>query len=143
MKKSRLNFFKNTSMLISVLGVTMIVLTVIVAAYVGFNMISSGITTGISSGNQYDELASLQSDYSDLEGKFNSTKSSYATISSNSNTQSYDTFRLELSRANSDISGVQSALSAGKSSSEVDQRLQEAKQQLQTANDAYNKLSNN
>ena len=34
----------------------MIISTIVVVAYVGFSIVSSGITNEISSGNQYDEL---------------------------------------------------------------------------------------
>ena len=44
MRKSRLNLFKSTSMLISVVGIIMIISTIVVVAYVGFSMVSSGIT---------------------------------------------------------------------------------------------------
>ena len=40
MRKSRLNLFKSTSMLISVLGVIMIIATVAAVAYVGFSVVS-------------------------------------------------------------------------------------------------------
>ena len=60
MRKSRLNLFKSTSMLISVVGIIMIISTIVVVAYVGFSIVSSGITNEISSGNQYDELAELK-----------------------------------------------------------------------------------
>ena len=59
MRKSRLSVFKSTSMLISVVGIIMIVSTIIVVAYVGYSMVSEGITDEISSGTQYDELADL------------------------------------------------------------------------------------
>ena len=66
MKKSRLNLFKSTSMLISVLGVIMIILMIVLVAYVGFNVVSSSLTGGISSGTQYDQLADLNANYTHL-----------------------------------------------------------------------------
>ena len=75
MRKSRLSVFKSTSMLISVVGIIMIVSTIIVVAYVGYSMVSEGITDEISSGTQYDELADLKSSYSDLVMKFDNVKS--------------------------------------------------------------------
>ena len=77
MRKSRLSVFKSTSMLISVVGIIMIVSTIIVVAYVGYSMVSEGITDEISSGTQYDELADLKSSYSDLVMKFDNVKSTY------------------------------------------------------------------
>ncbi|MDD5959227.1 MAG: hypothetical protein ACI4RQ_05580 [Methanobrevibacter wolinii] len=123
MKKSRLNLFKSTSMLVSILGVIMIIATIVVVAYIGFNMVSSGITTGISSGNQYDELSQLKSNYSALESQFNNSQSSL------DNTK-YDDIKLELTRSSGDIDDVDSALAAGKSSEEVNNRIAIAKKEL-------------
>ena len=128
MKKSRLNLFKSTSMLISILGVIMIIATIVVAAYIGFNLVSSNLTGGVSSGTQYDELASLRSNYSDLEGQFNTTKVAVYASGNDSLQQQF---------AKNSLDGVDSALSTGKPSSEVNQRLEQAKKDLQTAHEAY------
>ena len=140
MRKSRLNLFKSTSMLISIVGVIMIISTIIVVAYVGFSMVSSGITNDISSGNQYDELANLKSSYSDLESKFEAVKTLYLNRGDSSSMQEYNSARIELTRANTAIENVQSALDSGKPSNEVDSRITFAQEQLQTASDAYNNL---
>ena len=139
MRKSRLSIFKSTSMLISVVGIIMIISTIIVVAYVGYSMVSEGITDEISSGTQYDELAELKSSYSNLSAKFESVKSTYYAGGAN-DIKVYNDAKLELSRANSAIENVQSALDAGKPSNEVDSRIDFAKKELQSANDAYNKL---
>lgn len=139
MRKSRLSLFKSTSMLISVVGIIMVISTIIVVAYVGYSMVSSGITNEISSGTQYDELAELKSSYSNLSMKFDSIKSTYYSGSAD-NIKTYNDAKIELSRANSAIENVQSALDANKPSNEVDSRIDFAKQKLQAANDAYNKL---
>ncbi len=128
MRKSRLNLFKSTSMLISVVGIIMIISTIVVVAYVGFSMVSSGITNEISSGNQYDELAELKSSYSDLESQFDSVKSLYYNNGDTSQVQKYNDARLELTKADSAIQNVQSALDSGKSSNEVDSRIDFAKE---------------
>lgn len=140
MRKSRLNLFKSTSMLISIVGVIMIISTIIVVAYVGFSMVSSGITNDISSGNQYDELANLKSSYSDLESKFEAVKTLYLNRGDSSSMQEYNSARIELTRANTAIENVQSALDSGKPSNEVDSRITFAQEQLQKASDAYNNL---
>ena len=62
-------------MLISVLGVIMIILMIVLVAYVGFNVVSSSLTGGISSGTQYDQLADLNANYTQLESQFNATSS--------------------------------------------------------------------
>ncbi len=139
MRKSRLSLFKSTSMLISVVGIIMIVSTIIVVAYVGYSMVSEGITDEISSGTQYDELAQLKSSYSDLAVKFDSVKSSYY-AGGQSEIQKYNDAKIELSRADSAIQNVQSALDAGKPSNEVDSRIDFAKKELDAANKAYNNL---
>ena len=139
MRKSRLSLFKSTSMLISVVGIIMIIATIIVVAYVGYSMVSSGITNEISSGNQYDELAELKASYDNLSIKFDSVKSTYYAGGAN-DVKVYNDAKIELSRANSAIENVQSALDAGKPSNEVDSRISFAKEKLEAANNAYNNL---
>ena len=139
MRKSRLSLFKSTSMLISVLGIIMVVATVIVVAYVGYSMVSSGITNEISSGTQYDELAELKNSYDDLARKFDSVKSTYYAGGSD-DIKEFNDAKLELTRANSAIENVQSALDADKPSNEVDSRIDFAKEKLKVANQAYNNL---
>ena len=139
MRKSRLSLFKSTSMLISVVGIIMIVATIIVVAYVSFSVVNESITDKISSGNQYDDLADLKSQYGDLESKFDSVKSTYYS-GSQDKIQKYNDARLELSRAKSAIDNVQSALDANKQSNEVDSRITFAKQKLSDARMAFDNL---
>ncbi|WP_409199825.1 hypothetical protein [Methanobrevibacter sp. DSM 116169] len=140
MRKSRLNLFKSTSMLISVAGIIMILSTVIIVAYIGFSIASSGITNQISSGAQQDELANLTASYKSLEAKFDSIKSSVHESNSDEKINKYNDARLELSRAKTAIDNVESALSSGKSSAEVNNRIEFAKEKLKVANEAYNQL---
>ena len=126
-------------MLISVVGIIMIIATIIVVAYVGFSIVNESITDEISSGNQYDELADLKSQYGDLESKFDSVKSTYYAGSSD-DIQKYNDARLELTRAASAVDNVASALDAGKPSNEVDSRIDFAKDKLQVARQAYENL---
>lgn len=139
MRKSRLSLFKSTSMLISVVGIIMVIATIIVVAYVGYSMVSSGITNEISSGTQYDELAELKASYSNLSVQFDNIKSSYYAGGAD-DIKTYNDARIELSRADSAIQNVQSALDAGIPSNEVDSRIDFAKEKLKTATDAYNNL---
>ncbi len=126
-------------MLISVVGIIMIISTIIVVAYVGYSMVSSGITNEISSGTQYDELAELKASYSNLSVKFDSIKATYYAGGSD-DIKTYNDAKIELSRADSAIQNVQSALDADKPSNEVDSRIQFAKEKLENANAAYNRL---
>ncbi len=139
MRKSRLNLFKSTSMLISVVGIIMVIATIIVVGYVGFSVVNESITDEISSGNQYDDLAELRSQYNDLDQKFNSVKSTFYSGGDNS-IQKYNDAKLELSRAGSAIDNVQSALDSNKPSNEVDSRIEFAKEKLQVARQAYENL---
>ena len=139
MRKSRLSLFKSTSMLISVVGIIIIIATIVVVAYVGYSMVSSGITNEISSGTQYDELAGLKASYNNLSVKFDSVKSTYYAGGAD-DIQVYNDAKLELARASSAIENVQSALDADKPSNEVDSRIDFAKEKLDKANDAYNNL---
>ncbi len=139
MRKSRLSLFKSTSMLISVVGVIMIIATIIVVAYVGYSTVSNGITNEISSGTQYDELAELRASYNNLSVKFDNVKATYYARGPD-DVKVYNDAKIELSRADSAIQNVQSALDAGKPSNEVDSRIDFAKEKLKTATQAYNEL---
>ena len=139
MRKSRLNLFKSTSMMISVVGIIMVIVTVIVVAYVGYSMVSSDITNGISSGTQYDELAELKAQYDDLAVKFDSVKSTYY-AGDVDDVKKYNDAKIELTRAKIAIENVQSALDADKPSNDVDSRIVFAKEKLEVANNAYNSL---
>lgn len=141
MRKSRLNLFKSTSMLISVLGVIMIIATVAAVAYVGFSVVSSSLTGGISSGTQYDQLAELKTNFSNLEVQYNETGNKIYMMNNITLEREYVNAQVELVRVKNDISDVESALSMGKPASEVDKRLQLAKDDLKIAQEAYNSLS--
>ena len=141
MRKSRLNLFKSTSMLISVLGVIMIIATVAAIAYVGFSLVSSSLTGGISSGTQYDQLAELKSNCSDLEALYNDTGNKIYAMDNITLEREFVNAQVELVRVQNDISDVESALSMGKPASEVDERLRQAKDDLKIAQEAYNSLS--
>ena len=141
MRKSRLNLFKSTSMLISVLGVIMIVATVAAIAYVGFSVVSSSLTGGISSGTQYDQLAELKNNYSNLEVQYNETGNKIYMMDNITLEREFVNAQVELVRVKNDISDVECALSMGKQASEVDKRLQLAKDDLKIAQEAYNSLS--
>ena len=131
MRKSRLSLFKSTSMFVSVIGIILIIATIVVVAYIGFSLISSGITTGVSSGNHYDELADLKSNYTSLEAQFNSSSDSIAD-------NRYDDVRLQLARAQSDVDDVESALAAGKSADEVNDRIDIASKQIKICRETIN-----
>ncbi|WP_407463492.1 hypothetical protein [Methanobrevibacter sp.] len=141
MKKSRLGLFKSTSMLISVLGVIMIIATVAAVAYVGFSVVSSSLTGGISSGTQYDQLAELKSNYTALEAQFNDTGNKIYAMDNITLEREYVNAQVELVRAQNDLSDVESALSMGKPASEVDERLKQTRDDLKIAHEAYNSLS--
>ena len=125
--------------MISVVGIIMIISTIIVVAYVGYSVVSNGITNEISSGTLYDEHVVLRSSYNNLSVKFDSIKATYY-AGGPDDVKVYNDAKIELSRADSAIQNVQSALDAGKPSNEVDSRIEFAKEKLKTANQAYNEL---
>ncbi len=141
MRKSRLNLFRSTSMLISVLGVLVIIIMVVAAAYVGFSVVSSTLTGGISSGTQYDELASLRSNCSQLEAQYNMTGTKIYAMDNITLEREFVNAQVELIRVQNDLDSVESALSSGQSASEVDKRIQQSKDDLKIAQEAYNSLS--
>ncbi|KZX10999.1 hypothetical protein [Methanobrevibacter filiformis] len=139
MKRSRLRLFKNTSMMISVLGVIMVVSTIIIAGYVGFSWISSGISNSVSSGGQYDQLAVLNSDYQKLEGELTDKKS---TINTDDKTKKNKLIAAELNlvRAKSAIDDVESALKSKKTEKEIEDRIKTAQTQLDTSGNSIKEL---
>ena len=128
-------------MLISVLGVIMIIATVAAIAYVGFSLVSSNLTGGISSGTQYDELAQLKSNYTALETQFNETGTKIYLMDNITLEREFVNAQVELVRVQNDLSDVDSALAMKKPSSEVEKRLQQTKEDLKIAQEAYNSLS--
>lgn len=105
-----------------------------------FSEISSEITSGVSSGSQYEELASLKANYTELETKFNNTRQEIYSSSNEAKEDAFTSAQLELVRANSAIEDVESALKSGKPSEEIDKRIKTAEKKLNIANQAYNNL---
>jgi len=127
-------------MIISVLGIIMVVSTIIIAGYIGFNAISSGISSSVSEGGQYDQLAILRSDYLALEGEFNDKKSVIMSGSDKETKEKFIATELELVRANSAINDVESALKSKKTEEAIDLRIATAKEKLKIAGDSLKEL---
>ena len=119
----------------------MIIATVAAIAYVGFSLVSSNLTGGISSGTQYDELAQLKSNYTALETQFNETGTKIYLMDNITLEREFVNAQVELVRVQNDLSDVDSALAMKKPSSEVEKRLQQTKEDLKIAQEAYNSLS--
>lgn len=118
----------------------MIISTIVVVAYVGFNVVSSDLTGGVSSGAQYDQLNELKSEYSSLESKFEDMKSNYYIQNNPDLQQKYVDAEVYLVQAKNNLDNVDSALSIDAPSEEVDSRMEEAKVSLKQAKKAYNSL---
>ena len=119
----------------------MIVATVAAIAYVGFSLVSSNLTGGISSGTQYDQLAELKNNCTQLEVQFNETGNKIYAMDNITLEREFVNAQVELVRVQNDLSDVESALSIGKPASEVDKRLQQTRDDLKIAQEAYNSLS--
>jgi hypothetical protein len=133
MKRSRLNLFRATSMTISILGVLMVIFTIAILVYIGFQGISSQVSTNIDKGSAYDELALLKSEYGSLKMQYDSLSDEIKGSNKTELDKAYVNAELELVKANSAISDVESALDANKPIEEVNSRLYIAKKQLQKA----------
>ena len=103
----------------------MIIATVAAVAYVGFSVVSSSLTGGISSGTQYDQLAELKNNYSSLEVQFNETGNKIYMMDNITLEREFVNAKVELVRVQNDVSDVESALSMSKPASEVDERLKQ------------------
>lgn len=103
-------------------------------AYMGIlSITSSSQTSNVGSESAYDQLAVLKSDYNSLNDQFTSVQTTVANSNNKNAKTAFGNAKLELRKANSDISDVDSALSAGKSKDEVTQRINTAQAQLDTA----------
>ncbi|MEG3224948.1 MAG: hypothetical protein BME94_05320 [Methanobacteriales archaeon Met13] len=140
MKRSRLNLFKATSMTISVLGVVLIIVTVGIIFYIGFQSLSSFISYDASSGSSYDKLSALKSEYTTLKGQFDNIK---IEVDKNNNKNfkiAYVNAELELIKAQSAITDVESAMSANESPQEIQNRINAAQVQMQKAKTSLSDL---
>lgn len=140
MRRSRLRLFKFTSMAISVLGVLMIIATVIVMAYIGFERISSTISTNVDKGSLYDDFAQLQKEYQDLRIEYDSTKKTIYETGDKDLMEKYINAEIKLVEAKSALDDVESALSTNKPIPEIKNRLQTAKVKLKEARDSLASL---
>lgn len=140
MKRSRLNLFKATSMTISVLGIIMVVLTVGILVYIGFQALSSTISTDASTGAAYDELAVLKSQYNILRSQFDAVKMDVDKTNDKDLQKAYLNAELELIKAQSDIEDVESAINSQKSEEEIKNRIKTAQTQLETAKASLSSL---
>lgn len=141
MKKSRLKLFKSTSMTISILGIIMILLTVIVFAYMGFSMISSGVTNTLDGGTAQDQLSILENNYTQLSGEYETRKKTIYASGDMDLKEKYVNAELELVKAKSAITDFKSAIDSQKSDSEIKSRYEAAKSQMKIAKNALNEIS--
>ncbi|MDI9435183.1 MAG: hypothetical protein QM396_04175 [Euryarchaeota archaeon] len=133
MKRSRLRMFKVTSMTISIMGIVLIVATVGILAYLGFESLSSFISADATSSTAHDELVSLKNDYSSLKMEYDNVKRDVEATNDKDLKIAYTNAEMELVKTNQAITDVESAITVGKPSEEVDKRIQVAKTQLEEA----------
>jgi hypothetical protein len=118
----------------------MIIIFVGFIAYIGVDKVSNMISSSVDSGEGYDQLAVLKSDYSSLEIQYESVKTEIYQGSNTDMKKKYVTAELELIKAQSDINDVESALSSNQPASEVQSRIEIAKSQLQIAKQSLSDL---
>lgn len=127
-------------MTISVLGIIMVVLTVGILVYIGFQALSSTISTDASTGAAYDELAVLKSQYNILRSQFDAVKMDVDKTNDKDLQKAYLNAELELIKAQSDIEDVESAINSQKSEEEIKNRIKTAQTQLETAKASLSSL---
>jgi hypothetical protein len=125
--------FKVTSMTISIMGIVLIVATVGILAYLGFESLSSFISADATSSTAHDELVSLKNDYSSLKMEYDNVKRDVEATNDKDLKIAYTNAEMELVKTNQAITDVESAITVGKPSEEVDKRIQVAKTQLEEA----------
>ncbi len=127
-------------MTISVLGVVLIIVTVGIIFYIGFQSLSSFISYETSSGSSYDKLSALKSEYTTLKGQFDNIK---IEVDKNNNKNikiAYVNAELELIKAQSAITDVENAMSANESPQEIQNRINAAQVQMQKAKTSLSDL---
>lgn len=140
MKKSRLRLFKVTSMSISLMGVLMIVATLLIFAYIGIDALSSTISSTVDSGSAYDELVILNNELSTLNVEYETVKADVFRTGNRELQREYLDAELELVKAKSALTDVESALSANLPASEVQERIDAAYGQISTARQSLDSI---
>jgi len=129
-------------MTISILGILMIVATIGLFAYFGISAISSKVTGNVDTGSAYDQLASLKSEYNSLSAQYNSTKIQASKSANKKVKNDSISTELELVKAQSTITDVESALSTNQPQDVVTSRINAATNQLQRAKTSLDTLLN-
>lgn len=127
-------------MTISIIGIIMIIVTLLVVGYIGFEAISSTISTNVGSGSSYDQIANLKADYSSLESQYNTTQEQVDSRNNGNLTQEFDDAKIQLIQAGSDIDDAQSAVESHQTPQEIQDRITTAEQQLDAASNSLNNL---
>jgi len=127
-------------MTISVLGVVMIIVTVGILAYIGFLSLSSFISYDASSGSSYDQLSALKTDYTALKGQYDTIKIDVDKSNNKDLKTAYVNAELELIKAQSAITDVESAMSANEPPQEIQNRISAAQAQMQKAKASLSSL---
>jgi len=120
-------------MTISILGIIMIIATAGIFIYIGIEALSSGVSSNVDTASAYDDLAVMKSDYSSLKLQFDGLKSEVTAINDDDLKQKYVDTELQLIKAESAITDLESALSSNKAPEEIEERLNIAKKELQAA----------
>lgn len=144
MRRSRLNLFKVTSMSISLLGILLIVLFVGIIGYIVVADISQKVTGNVDTGSAYDQLADLKSSYSSLYNDYTLFKAQVSRSGNKKIKKDYANAEMELVKANSTITDVESGLSSNPPQSQdvIDDRLNIAINQLQKTKESLDIVKN-
>lgn len=128
-------------MTISVLGILLIVATIALIVYMGVIGLSSKVSGDVDNGAAYDQLAELKAEYSSLNTQFGPVKTRANASGNKKIKKDAVNTQLELVKANSAITDVESALSQNLPIDEVNNRISIATAQLKTAKSSLTTLT--
>lgn len=128
---------KNNKKNFAIIGIILIILLIVLtAALSSFNTNSNQLKPD----TYQSSLSELKTNYTNLEAKFNATRTESLSSQDKSKEDVFISAQLELIRANSAIEDVETALKIGKSQGEIDKLIKIAKEKLNNANQAYNNI---
>ena len=139
MKRSRLKLFKTTSLTISLLGVILILITIGVIAYIGVASLTNTVSDTVSSGASYDQLTSLQSQYSNTSDKYLSLNEQIISSNDNNLKLRYNEGKLKLSKVNTTIYSLETNNEL--TEEEVNEKINSIQQNLKEVNELYNEFT--
>ena len=128
-------------MTISILGIILLIGSVAVVALIVGGGIIGKVTGNVGSSSAHDTLSSLKNEYSTLNNSFNAVKSQAGKSSSGKIRNDTIDAELQLAKAQSSITDVESALSTNQPQDVVNSRLNATIAQMQKTQKSVNTVT--